>query len=48
MVVVLVVVLEKLVLRAASVGEGEVAWEWVQAGLDASGPGCGGVRNCPC
>ena len=45
----MVVVLEKLVLRAASVGEEEVAWEWVQVGrLDASGPGCGGVRNCLC
>ena len=39
---------QELVLRAASVEEGEVARERVQVGqLDAIELGCGGVRNCP-
>lgn len=47
-VVVLVGVLKKLVLKAASVGEGEVVWGCVQVGrLEAIEPGCGGVQNCP-
>ena len=41
-------ILEELVLRAASVEEGEVARGRAQVGqLDAIEPGCGGVRNCP-
>ena len=40
-------ILEEMVLRAASVEEGEVALECVQVGqLDAIEPGCGGVWNC--
>lgn len=41
-------ILEELVLRPASVEEGEVVRECVQVGqLDAIEPGCGGVQNCP-
>lgn len=41
-------ILEELVLRAASVEEGEVVRECVQVGqLDAIEPSCGRVRNCP-
>ena len=40
--------LEVPVSRAASVEGSEVAWKCVQVErLDAIGPGCGRVRNCP-
>ena len=47
-VVVWVGFLEVLVSRAVSVEGSKVAWKCVQVErLDAIGPGCGGVRNCP-